>query len=141
MRPIGGVFSVALSLGYPKFALRTTVPYGVRTFLPGLDDRSDHAFTPHPILLEWRLQQTSMPGNAFSSFLKAPPQTPDILCSTFAVYSLIRQLVGPAVLRPGHMHNRPFTQAGKSLLHLLKQRQQEFVFYLILPLNLANDQF
>ena len=34
-RPIGGVFSVALSPGYPAFALRTTVPCGVRTFLPG----------------------------------------------------------------------------------------------------------
>ena len=31
---IGGIFSVALSPGYPEFALRTTVPSGVRTFLP-----------------------------------------------------------------------------------------------------------
>ena len=34
--PIGGVFSVALSPGCPAFALRTTVPCGVRTFLPGV---------------------------------------------------------------------------------------------------------
>ena len=36
MHSIGGVFSVALSIGYPKFALRTTVPCGVRTFLSGM---------------------------------------------------------------------------------------------------------
>ena len=41
----GGIFSVALSSGHPKFALRTTVPFGVRTFLPGVC-RSDHAPTP-----------------------------------------------------------------------------------------------
>ena len=34
-RVIGGVFSVALSPNCLRFALRTTVPCGVRTFLPG----------------------------------------------------------------------------------------------------------
>ncbi len=34
-RAIGGVFSVALSCSYLQFALRTTVPCGVRTFLSG----------------------------------------------------------------------------------------------------------
>ena len=34
-RSIGGVFSVALSPGYPEFPLGTTVPCGVRTFLSG----------------------------------------------------------------------------------------------------------
>jgi len=31
----GGFFSVALSPGHPAFALRTILPFGVRTFLPG----------------------------------------------------------------------------------------------------------
>jgi len=31
----GGLFSVALSPGHPAFALRTILPCGVRTFLPG----------------------------------------------------------------------------------------------------------
>ena len=41
----GGLFSVALSLGRPTFALRTTLPCRVRTFLSGRG-RSDHAPTP-----------------------------------------------------------------------------------------------
>ena len=46
----GGLFSVALSPGRPTFALRTTLPYRVRTFLSGRD-RSDHAPTPKVLQL------------------------------------------------------------------------------------------
>ena len=50
---IGGVFSVALSSGYPEFALRTTVPFGVRTFLPdpmaGAIMRPPHIYILSPI--------------------------------------------------------------------------------------------
>ena len=45
----GGIFSVALSAGHPTFALRTTLPCGVRTFLSAIK-RSDHASTPAKIL-------------------------------------------------------------------------------------------
>ncbi len=41
----GGLFSVALSRGHPRFALRTILPCGVRTFLTG-KNRCDHAPTP-----------------------------------------------------------------------------------------------
>ena len=42
----GGLFSVALSRGRPRFALRTIPPCGVRTFLTGGLRRRDHAPTP-----------------------------------------------------------------------------------------------
>ncbi len=47
---IGGLFSVALSIGHPMFVLRTILPCGVRTFLSG-SYRSDHAPTPCHIIM------------------------------------------------------------------------------------------
>ncbi len=89
--PIGGVFSVALSFGYPKFPLRTTVPCGVRTFLTGLKPE-------RPCVR---------------------PETYYLRC--FFINTLIRQLISPLILLPRHMSNRPALYPGKQILYLKKE--------------------
>ena len=57
------------------------------------------------------------------------------------INTLIRQLVGPSIQRPGHMNDGPFAETDKMLLHLIKQYQQGFTFDLIPALELADNQF
>ena len=93
MHSIGGVFSVALSPGFPEFALRTTVPCGVRTFLSG-GCRSDHASIP--IFRE--------KGSC-----------------VFFVYPPVGHFVGPFILCPEYMSNTPVIQLCQQDFYLVKQ--------------------
>ncbi len=79
MHSIGGVFSVALSSGFPKFALRTTMPFGVRTFLSGTWPERPGV---HPIF-----------------------QKKD--CLPFVVYTLVGKLIGPFILLAWNMRYFP----------------------------------
>jgi len=57
---LGGLFSVALSPGHPAFALRTILPCGVRTFLPGTrPERSCTRFTPYHSVVTEKLKGES----------------------------------------------------------------------------------
>ncbi len=96
--PIGGIFSAALSSGYPKFPLRTTVPCGVRTFLSGTNPERSCL---HLIFqIEFLLNQIPV----------------------FPIYAHVSQFIGPFILFPRYMGDTPVRNTSQQHFNLFKQR-------------------
>ena len=129
-KPTGGIFSVALSPGYPAFALRTTAPCGVRTFLPG----APGAIMCPPLKRadstgQWSLFCRSALSHCRILRIFIKGEVVQVL-----VYACIGKAIGHAVAGAGHMLNRPVRKTFEQAAGFLVERLQLLMFDLVAAL-------